>query len=256
MCGSCEAWAAALVEPVEDAETAPPEEDAAVEVSAPVALAKAVSAERPGTSRRHLMLVAAGVACVAVTGFAISVRGGSAPAAAAPTVAPAAERTPSPPAATAPPAAPSVQTWSTENRATWLGNRRRGAAFDLESENTFKTWFGPARALLVVRCTPEELDAFVVTRSPMKIEPRVEGKSVTISVDGEPLRTEQWLDSDDRTAVFAPDPAAFVERLRKARSLSFGFSPHNASDVVAQFSVAGIDALLGGSKQCGASRQR
>ena len=137
---------------------------------------------------------------------------------------------------------------------TWQGNHRRGAAtFELAAENAVKTWFGPARASLVVRCTARSIEAFVVTGSPMKIEPRVDGKTVTIRVDGEPVGTQRWIDSDDHTAVFAPDAAAFVQRLRKARSFDFGYSPHNSSDVVAQFNVVGIDGLIGAaSRECGA----
>jgi hypothetical protein len=150
-----------------------------------------------------------------------------------------------------------VQTWRTEKRATWLGKNRRGASFELPAENLVKTWFGPARASLVVRCAAQSIEAFVVTGSPMKIEPRVDGKTVTIRLDGEAMRTPPWIDSDDHTAVFAPDPAAFVQRLRQARTLEFGYSPHNSSDVVAQFHVSGIDGLIGAaSKHCGATKER
>ena len=139
----------------------------------------------------------------------------------------------------------------------WLGNRRRGAAFELASENVVKMWFGAARASLVVRCAGQNIEAFVLTRSPLKIEPRLEGKTVTVSVDGEPARTEQWMDSDDRTALFAPHPDVFVQRLRNARTFDIGYRPHNSSDVVAQFHVAGIDQLLNGAaKECAASPRR
>ena len=226
----------------------------------PVAAATTAPAGRPAASRRQLTYIAAGVAVVALTGFAISVRGGSAPNAPATAVAPAAGGRPSPSTAPAPArrAAPTaVQTWTTENRAKWLSNPYRGAAFELVSENLVKMWSGSARAALIVRCASKSIDAFVITGTPMKIVPRVEGKTVTISFDGEPARTEQWLDADDRTAVFAPDSAAFVERLRQARTLDFGYSPHNSSDVVAQFNVAGIDGLISGAKkECGASPQR
>jgi hypothetical protein len=146
-----------------------------------------------------------------------------------------------------------VQTWSRENQASWLESRRRGAAWELLSENTVKTWFGPVRPSLVVRCASQRLEAFVVMGSPLKIDPRVEGKSVTIGIDGEPVRTEQWIDSSDHTAVFAPDPAAFTQRLRSARMLHFGYSPHNSADVVAQFHVLGLDGLMTeSSRDCGA----
>jgi hypothetical protein len=148
-----------------------------------------------------------------------------------------------------------VQAWSTENQGAWLDDRRRGAAFELLSENNVRTAFGPTRPSLVVRCTAKRIEAFVVTGTPMKIDPRVEGKTVTISMDGEPFRTEHWTDSDSHTAVFAPDSDAFTQRLRTARTLRFGYTPHNSSDVVAEFHVEGIDALLGAAaKHCGPSK--
>ncbi|HET7695897.1 MAG TPA: hypothetical protein VFK57_09335 [Vicinamibacterales bacterium] len=208
-------------------------------------------AARTAISRRQITFIAAGIAAAALTGLAMSSRGGPASGAAAAAGAPAADARTAPAAAPAPTVARPVQTWSTENQATWLGGRRRGAAFELASENVVKTWFGPARASLVVRCAAQQVEAFVVTRSPMKIVPAVDGKSVTISVDGEPARTERWTDSDDHTAVFAPDPAAFVQRLRQARTFDFGYSPHNSSDVVAQFHVSGIEGLMAAARECG-----
>lgn len=254
VCESCAAWATALVEARPDDAAAKASEAPAAEETAPVAATTAPAAPAAG-SHRQLAYIAAGVGVVALTGFAISARGGSAPNPSAPAATPAADVRPAPVTAPPPSAAAAVQTWSTENRATWLGPRTRGAAFELASENVVKTWFGPARPSLVVRCTAKSIEAFVVTRSPMKIAPRVDGKAVTISVDGEPVRTEHWIDSDDHTAVFAPDPAGFVDRLRKARTFGFGYSPHNSSDVVAEFNVSGIDALISASaKECGAPK--
>jgi hypothetical protein len=262
VCDACDAWAAALAEPrPDDAEPLKTIDAPTAEETAPVAAAKAAPAGRPAASRRQLTYIAAGIGVVALTGFAISARGGSASDAsvAAPAPAPAATGRPAPSAAPAPAAAAAtaaaataVQTWSADNRNTWLGPRVRGAAFELLSEKAVKTWSGSARPSLVVRCTPHTIEAFIVTGSPLKIEPRIEGKRVTTSVDGEPLRTEHWVDADDRTAVFAPDPAAFVQRLRNGRSLAFGYSPHNSTDVVAQFNVAGIDPLIGAAaaKEC------
>lgn len=274
VCDACEAWAAALVlaHPADDearASTASTPSLTPPVAAATVAPAiSAVTTAAPGTaaaataapaaafgSRRNLALAAAAIGAVALTGFAISARSGSPPEASPTATAPAAHVTPAATSAPAAAAAPAVQTWSTENQAAWLDNPRRGAAFELSSENVVKTWLGPVRPSLVVRCTSQQIEAFVVTGTPLKIDPRVQGKAVTISVDGEPLRTEHWVDSERHTSVFAPDPAAFTARLRTARMLSFGYSPHNSSDVVAQFHVAGIDALIGAAaKHCRAAK--
>ena len=142
------------------------------------------------------------------------------------------------------------ETWSTEHRSFWLGNRR-GAAFELLAENKVHTWFGPTQPVLVVRCLSHTTEALVYTRSATRIEPH-EGKTVTVSVDDEPAQTEQWTDSDDKVALFAPDGAAFAQRLLKAKSLRFGYSPHNADDVVVQFNVAGLSRLITPlARECG-----
>jgi Type VI secretion system VasI, EvfG, VC_A0118 len=147
--------------------------------------------------------------------------------------------------------ATSNETWSTEHRAFWLGNRR-GAAFELLAENKVHTWFGPTQPVLVVRCVSHTTEALVYTRSATRIEPHAEGKTVTVSVDDEPAQTEHWADSDDKVALFAPDGAAFAQRLLNAKTLRFGYSPHNADDVVAQFNVAGLSRLIAPvARECG-----
>jgi hypothetical protein len=144
------------------------------------------------------------------------------------------------------------QRWSTANRAHWLGERRRGAAFELPADNIVQTWFGPVRPTLVVRCMEKTTQAFVFVGSPTRIEPRAEGKTVTVSIDGEPVKTEHWPDADDHDALFAPDGADFTKRLLQAESLRFGYSPHNAQDVVAQFNVRGLWELIEpAAKECG-----
>ena len=250
-CDLCEAWAAALVDACPAGETAATSKASPAVANPPVAAKTTARAERATGSRRQLTFTAAAVGAVALTGFAMSARGGSPPDASGVVAAPKTHATaPRPPA----PTETAVQRWSTENQASWLDSRQRGAAFALLSENVVKTWFGPARPTLVIRCTSQSIEAFVTTGS-LKIDPRVEGKTVTISIDGEPVRTEHWADSDDHTVLFAPDPAAFTRRLRTARTFHLGYSPHNSSDVVAQFHVSGIDGLIGAaSKYCGATK--
>ena len=249
VCEACEAWAAALVQPRPADDDFGEFQPQSEPDPAPAAVPARPSAA-PAPPRRRVLVIAGSVGAVAVIAMAIGfARGGSASnGSATPAGTPAAAAAP---AASAPPAPAGVQRWSTENQAMWVGNRRRAAAFELPAENIVKTWFGPVRPTLVVRCTAGEIETFVFTGSSMKIEPRAEGKTVTLSVDGEPMRTERWPDSDNHDALFAPDAPAFAQRLRQARTLRFGYSPHNSADVVAEFYVNGLDALIGGaSKQC------
>ena len=73
-----------------------------------------------------------------------------------------------------------------------------------------------------------------------------------VSVDGATQVTDHWRDSEEHDALFAPDGAAFVRQLLAARTLRFGFNPHNAAPVTAEFNVAGLSTMLAPlSRQCG-----
>jgi hypothetical protein len=198
------------------------------------------------------LLIVVATVCAGVLTFAfLASRGGSSSALAAATAAVTTSRPASAPpkAAILPPTA--NETWSADNKGFWLGYRR-GAAFQLLSENTVHTFFGPTQPLLVVRCVARTMDAFVYMKSPSRIEPGSEGKTVTVGIDDEPTQTEQWTDSDDRVALFAPDGNAFARRLLHAQTLRFGYTPANASDVVAQFHVAGLAKLIEpAARECG-----
>jgi hypothetical protein len=136
-----------------------------------------------------------------------------------------------------------------------VGNRRKSAAFELPAENTVQIWLRSARPTLVVRCMAQSIQVFVVTESAMKIEPQTEDHTVTFSFDDEPNVTERWPDSEEHDALFAPDAPTIVDRLTRARTLRFGYTPHNAAPVVAHFSVSGLASLLEPvAKECGAQK--
>jgi hypothetical protein len=243
VCDGCAAWMA---------EHLPASADDVVKASAQEPSTRAeptIPTTGSGINRRDLLLVVAVVIGAAVVTFALLfARGGPSANVSAATAA-TAPRQPAPAESSA---SLVLHKWSTDNRAYWLGNQRHGAAFELQADNLVQTWFGPVRPTLVVRCTARTLQTFVYTGSPMKIEPHAEGKTVTLSVDDEPAKTERWPDSDDHDALFAPDGIAFAHRLLGARSLRFGYSPHNANDVVAHFHVSGLGELLDPvAKECG-----
>jgi hypothetical protein len=137
-----------------------------------------------------------------------------------------------------------TQKWSSENRAYWVGSRRHSPAFELPAENRVAVWMRQVRPTLVVRCMAKQPQVFVVTESALRIEPQTEDHTVTFGFDNEPERTERWADSAEHDALFAPDGNAFAQRLTLARTMRFGYTPHNASPVVAYFQVSGLGPLL------------
>jgi len=248
ICDACAEWAASLGASADAAVSATPaiEPSKVVESAAPP--------PRPRVGRREVVIGAVAIVGAALVAFPLMFgRGASSPSVAA--AATAAGTTPRKPSTSNPARTIFHQKWSNGDRARWLGNQRHGAAFELPADNIVQTWFGPVRPALVVRCTSKSIETFVYTGSPMRIEPRAEGKTVTVSVDDEPVRTERWPDADDHDALFAPDGVAFAERLLQAQTLRFGYSPHNASDVVAQFHVSGLAELIDPvAKECGRAK--
>jgi hypothetical protein len=203
---------------------------------------------RTGLSRRELVMMAGALAMGGVVTFAVfGSRSGPTTAAAA------VNREPvkAAPVAAAPVPVP-TQTWSTARRAYWTANQRHSDAFELPAENTVAIWLNYVRPLLVVRCMNKRTEAFVFTGSALKIEPNTEDHTVSFRFDGETGQSERWPDSAEHDALFAPDGSSFAHRLLGAKSLRFGYTPHNAAPVEAQFHVDGLAELFApAAKDCG-----
>lgn len=197
--------------------------------------------------RRELMIVAGALVVGSAITFAL---GGS--RSAAPTTVATTNRAPAKTTAAAP--APAfTQTWSSARRAYWTANQRHAAAFELPAENTVAIWMNYVRPILVVRCMNKRTETFVYTGSALKIEPNTEDHGVNFHFDGEAATSEHWPDSAEHDALFAPDGAAFAQRVLAAKSLRFGYTPHNAEPAEAQFHVDGLTQLIdpATAKDCG-----
>jgi hypothetical protein len=198
--------------------------------------------------RRELMIVAGAL----VVGSAITFALGGSRGSTSTTV----TTTNRAPAKAAPPAARApafTQSWSAARRAYWTANQRHAAAFELPAENTVAIWMNYVRPILVVRCMNKRTETFVYTGSALKIEPNTEDHGVNFHFDGEAASSEHWPDSAEHDALFAPDGAAFAQRVLAAKSFRFGYTPHNAEAVEAQFHVDGLAQLIdpATAKDCG-----
>jgi hypothetical protein len=98
----------------------------------------------------------------------------------------------------------------------------------------------------------KKTEAFVYTGSALRIEPNTEDHTVSFRFDDEPSGSTRWPDSAEHDALFAPDGVAFAQRVLHARTLRFGYTPHNAEPVEAVFQVSGLTDLIAPSaKDCG-----
>jgi hypothetical protein len=239
LCEPCAAWAEAHAA----APSAPGEASSPAKPSA--------TAQSKRVSRRDLVVILAATAAGSLLTLGLLLTRGvpSAPVAAAQgNVA----KPPRPVVAGPPRASAVTQAWSTQRRAYWTGNQRNSAAFELPAENIVPIWLNQVRPMLIVRCLSKRTEAFVFTGSALKIEPQTEDHTVSFRFDDEQATTMRWPDSAEHDALFAPDAAAFAQRLIHAHTLRFGYTPHNAPPVEAHFEVSGLGALIEPvAKECG-----
>jgi hypothetical protein len=134
--------------------------------------------------------------------------------------------------------------WTDENRETWIGSSRRAVAYEVPADKPVSVWMRVVQPALVFRCERNMLDVFVFTDSAARIERDTSDHTVRFQFDEGPEESTLWPDADTHDALFAPDGAAFARRLSQARTLQFGFTPHNAEPVTMRFPVAGLAPLL------------
>ncbi len=233
VCEPCEKWAAEHV-------AAP---------SSPVTPLPTAPAKR--VTGRELLAIVAALAAAGMLTFGLLSRRGV-PATSVSAAQADAFKTPRTVVPAVAPASIVSQAWSSERRAYWTANQRHSAAFELPAENTVTIWLSQVRPLLIVRCLSKRTEAFVFTGSALKIEPQTEDHTVSFQFDDEQATTVRWPDSSEHDALFAPDARAFTERVMRARTLRFGYTPHNAAPVEARFEVSGLTELFEPvAKDCG-----
>ena len=123
--------------------------------------------------------------------------------------------------------------------------------FEVDAERDVLVYLDRVRPILAVRCIGTQTEVFVVLHSAASIENAGDTHTVRVGLDGEPDVEEQWLDSSDKQALFAPDGKALADRMASSRRLRFAFKPFNALPAAVEFDVHGFDEPLAAmSKVC------
>jgi hypothetical protein len=117
-------------------------------------------------------------------------------------------------------------------------------AYEVPADKPVSVWMRTVRPALVVRCEGNILDVFVFTDSAARLERDTPDHTVRFQFDDGEEESASWPDADTHDALFAPDGALFARRLVQARTLQFGFTPHNAEPVTMRFPVAGLAPVL------------
>jgi hypothetical protein len=130
--------------------------------------------------------------------------------------------------------------WSQVKQSPWGRDGQRTIAFELPAEDDVPVWMKRVRPLLVVRCLARNTEVFVITSSAASFERTAGRHTVHVGFDGGKESVEQWEDSVDSQQLFAPDGVGLARRIAEARTMTFRFTPFNASPVTAEFNVTGF----------------
>jgi hypothetical protein len=141
--------------------------------------------------------------------------------------------------------------WKRTRQSRWATDGSPTMGFELQAERDVAVYLDRVRPVLAVRCISKYTQVFIRLESSASIENAGDTHTVKISLDGEPDVEQQWVDSTDKQALFAPDGDALVARMAASRRLRFSFNPFNAPPATVEFDVRGLDEPLAAmSKTC------
>jgi hypothetical protein len=124
--------------------------------------------------------------------------------------------------------------------------------FNLRAENEIEGWLTKKRPTLIVRCRERKTDVYVVTGMAAQPESgHFQEATVQIRFDDSTAFQEQWGESTNNEALFAPTPIQMAIMIAKARMMRFRFTPFNSGPAIIVFDVRGFDRHIGlVSKTC------
>ena len=231
------------------AETPPPPVVIVDKPAAELVVVARGAAAKPGNASRNAILAAAAVGAIAAV-ILMRLSHRSDPAASAlgvavsPVKATSGKVVAPQAAAIAQPESTSAPKWSRTRQSQWASDGSRTIGFEVEALRDVAVYRDRVRPVLAVRCISRQTEVFVVLRSSPSIENGGDTHTVRIGLDEEPDVEQQWLDSSNMQALFAPDPKAFAARMATARHLRFGFKPFNAPPAAVEFDVHGFEGPL------------
>jgi len=104
------------------------------------------------------------------------------------------------------------------------------------ADEEVSTRFTEVRPILIFRCRNNKVDAFFNVKSSVDYDYRSHTTNVRLRFDDNLPTRESWAVSDDREAVFAPNPGNLINSLLDAATLQFEWRQIGGGSSVAKFS--------------------
>lgn len=197
---------------------------------------------RTASALRGIGLGAALVALVAFAGLAIASAGGAfSPTRSSRVDAATAASTN---AATTRPGEPWAQWTQKVDTSPMDGSRSVLFTKPSDLEESMRTNGEAETAWLDVRCKSGKTEAYVSFEHVLGNGGEISETPIRFRFDSAPAVRQEWDESTDYEAAFAPSPVAFLKRAATAKQLHIEFNVFDGPDRVVAFDLAGIDTVV------------
>jgi len=113
-----------------------------------------------------------------------------------------------------------------------------------EAENEIAGWLQSKRPSLIVRCQEGKTEAYIATGMAASVEYDTDRHTVRLRFDNGRPTTQHWDESTDHEGLFAANAIQFARGLVGSKTLTFQFTPFDASPAVARFNLEGLAPYL------------
>lgn len=113
-----------------------------------------------------------------------------------------------------------------------------------DAEHDIAGWLQSKRPSLIVRCQEGKTEAYIATGLAATVEYDTDRHTVRLRFDDGKPTTQHWDESTDHEALFAPNAIQFARELVGSKTLTFQFTPFDASPAVARFNLEGLAPYL------------
>jgi len=113
-----------------------------------------------------------------------------------------------------------------------------------DAENDIEGSLQSKRPSLIVRCQEGKTDAYIAAGMAASVEYDTDRHTVRLRFDDGKPTTQHWDASTDHEALFAPNAIQFARESASSKTLTFQFTPFDASPAVARFNLEGLAPYL------------
>ena len=129
-------------------------------------------------------------------------------------------------------------------RPSWADGMRGMTATELPADSDVPFANGRFRPALGVTCAGGTTEVYVVTEGTAIVDWKTSSHAVHLTFDEEARQTQQWAAAEDMRTLFAPQPIALANQVKRSKRLSLGFSHYMGGPTVVDFDLRGAETVI------------